>query len=426
MPLVVLLILLFATGARAQTPIQTLTLAEAERIALERNPRIRAAGSNAEAADARATGVRAEMSPNLLMNVTAVGAYEGSRIGAGAINPSSLISRAAAGFRVTQLISDFGQTKNRIQAARLDADSADQDVRTMRTAVLLAVRRAYFDALRAQATVKVSQETRDTRDVQLRQIRTLAENELRSTLDVSFAQLAVSEAELLVTQAENQVRQALASLEAATGSDLGESVALEAPPGSPALEQNAAAYIPEALSNRPDITALRLRAQARERSAAGEHHLSRPVVTADAVLGAVPLREEDRIRSAYGAAAVNVAIPVFNGKRFSSRIAEADARARAASEELEALENQVEQEVASAWFQADTSWRQIALTQKLYDQSAEALRLAQTRYELGLSSIVELNQAQLARITAEIGLVTARYDYEVSRAILLFAIGSLP
>jgi outer membrane protein len=105
-------------------------------------------------------------------------------------------------------------------------------------------------------------------------------------------------------------------------------------------------------------------------------------------------------------------------------MAEADARARAASEELQALENQVQQEVTAAWFQADTAWRQIELTQKLFDQSAEALRLSQARYELGLSSIVELNQAQLARVTAEIGLVTARYEYEVSRAALLFLIGS--
>ena len=420
-----LFLLLTAAGAQAQAPIEALALDEAERIALERNPRIRAAGSNASAADAAATGVRAERSPNLFANITAVGAHEGSRIGAGAINPSSLISRAAAGVRLTQLISDFGQTRNRIHAAELDADSAEEDVRTVRTAVVLEVRRAYFEALRAQATVQVSRRTLETRGVQLRQIQTLAKNELRSTLDVSFAQLAVSEAELLVATAENQIQQALANLEAALGSDLADGVELQAPPESPALEQNAEAYVPEALSNRPDVAALRLRAQAREYAALGEHHLTRPVITADAVMGAIPLREEG-VRAAYGAAGVNVAIPLFNGKRFSSRMAEADARAQAASEELDALENQVEQEVVSAWFEADTAWRQIELTQRLFDQSAEALRLAQTRYQLGLSSIVELNQAQLARITAEIARVTARYDYEVNRAVLLFRIGSPP
>ncbi|MBI1353420.1 MAG: TolC family protein [Acidobacteria bacterium] len=428
MPLVVLFLLLgAAVSVQAQAPASggVLTLADAERIALQQNPRIRAAGSQAEAADAAASGAAAELSPNLVANLTAVGARKGSRIGAGQINPSSLINRTAAGVRVTQLISDFGQTRNRIKAAHLIAESADEDVKAARSTVLLQVRRAYFDALRAQATVRVSQQTLDTRNLRLRQIRTLAENELRSTLDVSFAQLSASEAELLVATAENQIQQALAQLEAAMGADLADGLTLEPPPASPRLEQAAPAYVPEALAHRPDIAALRFRAEAGDRTAQSEHRLSRPVVTADAVMGAIPLRE-DGIRSTYGAAGVNVAIPLFNGKRFSSRMAEADARARAAAQELEALENEVRQQVVSAWFQADTAWRQIELNQKLVDQSAEALRLAQTRYDLGLSSIVELNQAQLAGITAEIGLVTARYDYEISRAALLFTIGSAP
>jgi outer membrane protein len=418
-------LLLVAGLAVAQTPIENLTLGDAERIALERNPRIHAAGSNAEAAAAADDGARAERSPNLVGNLTFVGARNGSRIGAGSINPSSLISRTAGGLRITQLISDFGQTRNRIQAASLDADSAGQDARTVQAAVLMDARRAYFDVLRAQATVRVARETLDTRGVQLRQIRALADSELRSTLDVSFAQLAVSEAELLVAAADNQVRQALAALEAAIGADLAPNVALETPADSPPLEREADDYVPEAIAHRPDVAALRLRARAREYAALGEHHLTRPVITADAVAGGIPLRE-DGVRAVYGAAGVNVAVPLFNGKRFSSRMAEADARARAAGHELEALENQVEQEVISAWFQADTAWRQIELTRRLFEQSAEALRLAQTRYELGLGSIVELNQAQLARTTAEIALITARYDYETSRAELLFRIGALP
>ena len=285
------------------------------------------------------------------------------------------------------------------------------------------MRRAYFDVLRAEATAKVSKETLGTRGVQMRQIQTLADNELRSTLDVSFAQVAVSEAELLVATAENQIRQALAALEGAMGVQLANDVTLAPPPESPALEQAAAAYLPEALSNRPDVAALRFRVQARESAALGEHRLTRPVITADAVMGGIPLRE-DGVRAAYGAAGVNVAIPVFNGKKILVRMMR---RMRGLAPRRRSSRSARESSRAGgrlAWFQADTAWRRIELMQRLFDQSAEALRLAQTRYELGLSSIVELNQAQLSRTAAEIGLATARYDYEASRAVLLFAIGS--
>jgi outer membrane protein len=39
------------------------------------------------------------------------------------------------------------------------------------------------------------------------------------------------------------------------------------------------------------------------------------------------------------------------------------------------------------------------------------LRLAQTRYDIGLGSIVELNQAQLSEVSAEIAAAGAKYDY---------------
>ena len=52
-----------------------------------------------------------------------------------------------------------------------------------------------------------------------------------------------------------------------------------------------------------------------------------------------------------------------------------------------------------------------------------ALDLAQTRYKLGLSSIVELSQAQLQQTDAQIGNSTARYDYLVALAQLKYQIG---
>ena len=58
-------------------------------------------------------------------------------------------------------------------------------------------------------------------------------------------------------------------------------------------------------------------------------------------------------------------------------------------------------------------------------QSTEALRLAQDRYEAGLGSIVELNEAQLNETSAEITSADATYSYLSRRAELDFASGLL-
>jgi outer membrane protein len=58
-------------------------------------------------------------------------------------------------------------------------------------------------------------------------------------------------------------------------------------------------------------------------------------------------------------------------------------------------------------------------------QAQLALELAQGRYNLGLSSIVEITQAQLNLTEAQIENVTAKYDYQSAYAGLQYTIGAL-
>jgi outer membrane protein len=58
-------------------------------------------------------------------------------------------------------------------------------------------------------------------------------------------------------------------------------------------------------------------------------------------------------------------------------------------------------------------------------QAALALNLADGRYKLGLSSIIELTQSQLNLTQAEIENLSAKYDYQSQYAALQYAIGSL-
>jgi outer membrane protein len=62
----------------------------------------------------------------------------------------------------------------------------------------------------------------------------------------------------------------------------------------------------------------------------------------------------------------------------------------------------------------------------LAEQANMGLKLAQTRYQLGLSSIVELTQAQLQQTSAAIDKVNAQYEYELALAILDYQTGTTP
>jgi outer membrane protein len=93
--------------------------------------------------------------------------------------------------------------------------------------------------------------------------------------------------------------------------------------------------------------------------------------------------------------------------------------------DVEDLTVQVSEQVRLAWLEANTAFRRLDVTARLVAQAEQSLRLAQTRYDNGLGSIVELNQAQLSQVSAEIAAAGAKYEYLGRRAVLTFVMGGL-
>ena len=132
----------------------------------------------------------------------------------------------------------------------------------------------------------------------------------------------------------------------------------------------------------------------------------------------------DQILSSwYGAAGANVSIPVFNGFEYTARAKEADLRANAAQEQVRNLRDNIARDVRAAVLNAEIAFQRIGVTQELLNQANTALELAQARYKVGLSGIVDLTQSQLAQTEALIGLTNARYTYQIALAIVRYQTG---
>jgi outer membrane protein len=418
----VVILMALTTRAGAQPPIP-LTLEEAERRALQNHPQLRAVQFSSAAAKEVARETRSAYFPTAFGSVTGATALDGSRIAAGGLNNPIIYDRFATGVTVGQLVTDFGRTQALVRSSSLAADARAQDVDGERTLVLLDVDRAYFGALRAQAVERVSQATVDARQLVLDQVTALAQSNLRSGLDVSFASVNLSSARLQLVQAQNHTQRAFATLAVALGEQPAAPYAVSDRPLPPAPPADSAALIADALRQRPDVLAARLGAESAVAFANAEADLYRPSVAAVGAAGVTPYHQaglEDR----YAAAAINVNVPVFNGGLFGARHAEASLRARAVAERLRDLENQVRRDVQVAWLNARTSFQRLDLTRQLSEQAAASLELAQSRYDLGLGSIVELSQAQLNKSQADLEGAAASYDYQVEMAFLAHATGA--
>ncbi len=423
--------------AAQQTPVQTnaqpastpsgprLTLADAERTAVQHNPDVSIAHllQLAQAQVVRET--RSAELPMAIGDLTAVGAHDNSRITAGAINNSTVYDRAAGGLTVDQLITDFGRTHNLIKSAKSNAKAQLENEQATAQDITLAVDQAFYQALTAQSVLRVAQQTVSTRQTTGEEIGALTNSKLRSTLDLSLANVQVSQAKLLVLDAQNALATAMANLNAILGSDADTPYNLvdETPANPQPAPANTEDLVQLAFRARPDLLALQDHSLAARQFSSAEHDLLRPTISALAVAGGTPVRADQILSSWYGAAGANVSIPLFNGFEYTARAREADLRAGAAQEQVRNLRDNIARDVRTAVLNAQIAFQRIAVTQELLSQANTALELAQARYKVGLSGIVDLTQSQLAQTEAEIGLANARFTYQTALAVVKYQTG---
>jgi len=405
-----------------------LTLADAEKVAVKNNPRVSVGRLLALAQHQVVRETRSAELPTGVASVTAEEAENGSRISAGSLTASRLFEHGGAGGSFTQLITDFGKTSNLVASSRLQEKAQNANALATTEDIVLATDQAFFNALQAQALLKVAQQNAGTRQTTQSQISAMTSNKLKSTLDLSFADVNLSQAKLLLLDAQNNVDSTMAALDAVLGLDRQvtyELVANSAPLSAPPADADQLLQL--AFQQRPDLQALNFSHQAAIKFSHAERDQMLPSITAAGTAGIVPIRPATYyLNNWWGGIGVNMNIPVFNGFLYSAQAKEASIRAQAASEQSRDLRDRIARDVRTAWLASNTAYQRVAVTAELLSEANLALKLAQTRYQLGLSSIVELSQAQFQQTDAAIGNTDAQYQYRLALATLNYQTGATP
>lgn len=425
------LLLVFAAGlAWGQTGgAVKMTLQEAEALALKNHPQVLAEQNVVSAMGREVVQAKSNYYPTVAGDFTGSGANQQARIGAGFITTSRLFDRVGQGISIDQLITDSGRTPNLVASARLKADAAQQSYTATRYDVLMRVNQAYYNVLRAEQTIKVAQATVEARQQVADQITELAKNNLRSQLDVQFADVNVSKAKLMLLQAQDLQQQAFAQFTRAVGAQQNATYQLADQPLPPGPPADAEQLVAQAIQARPELAGLRLSRDAATKFEHAERDLKYPTVSIVGVGGYIDYINQitlpRTIPNEYAGAAVDVHIPIFNGHLFTAREQEAHDRALEADQRLRNEEQVVARDVRTAWAGATTAYQRMDVTAEMLREATQATSLAQGRYDNRLASIVELTDAQLNETAAQIDNVNAKYDYQIQYAILQYALGAL-
>ena len=412
-----------ATGSSPNSAGRPLTLQEAEAIALQKNPQITVGKLRALQAHEFVREARSALLPTANLSMTGVESRAGSRIAAGYLNNPVIYPRAAVGASVSQLITDFGRTNNLVSSSEFQAKAEDENAVATRQQIVLAVDEAFYNSVESQALLHVADETVKARQLLVDQVQALTNAKLKSDLDLSFSKVDLGRAKLLLLDSQSNYEASLSTLSAILGYPdrqnftLVEPASQATPPSIDALP-----LIQQALQQRPEVRSLQDEVTSATKFGKAEHDLRWPTVSASGVAGLAPVRDP-HIENWYGAAGININIPVFNGFLFNARAKSADLETQAKQQRLLDLQNNIARDVRNAWLDTQKAYERLSLTQQLREQANLALELAQARYRLGLGSIVEFSQANLQKTEADLEDTDAHYQYLVTQIVLAYQMG---
>ena len=265
-----------AAGPAANPTQPTLTRAQAEQLAIRDNPRISVGKLEALASHQVYREAKSAELPTATAAVTAMDAEEATRISAGSLTSSRLLEHVGAGANFTQLLYDFGHTHNMVLSRKLAEQASSANAQATVEDIILATDQAFYNALTAQAELNVAKQTVSTRQTTESQVGQMTKNKLKSTLDLSFADVDLSQAKLLQIDAQNNADSAMAVLDAVLGLDhtvqytLVEQTAAPQPP-----PPDAQPLIQEALRQRPDLQALTLDTRSAQKYARAQWEIGR-------------------------------------------------------------------------------------------------------------------------------------------------------
>jgi outer membrane protein len=428
------LAVVLSAGALAQQQPSGLTLQDSIRIALQNSRSLRTVLEDERKANARVREAKGAGLPQLDIsaNYRRLDRVPKARFpsfdpvsGTFTFNEIEIqpIDSGTGTVSLSQVVDISGVVRTATDAASLFSRIANLDVQRTRNEVVLQVKQAFYDVLRAQELVKVAEEALQNAEVRRRLAQAAVDAGVSPKLDVMRAEAAVAAAQQAVITARNALQLAKSAFNNVLGRRVDEPVELlpveEQVPESADFNQ----YLQEALAKRPEMIQANLGISLAEKqiTAAKRDQLPTVVVRGQWDFNLKTSTFQPRESSFTTIAAVQ--FKIWDSGQTQGRVEQARADVDKAKITIENVREGIALEVRNAYLGLQEAREKVAVAEKGLQAATESLRVARLRYEAGVSNQLELSDAELAYTQAEQNLVNARYDLRVAWARLEKAMG---
>jgi outer membrane protein len=405
---------------------QVLTLDECIAIALEAQPAIQATLYDYAAARARVREAFAPLLPQLTGSVNATRSHgiiiPTTTSTGGRTSPVRVDRQPADTFlaqvQLSQLIFDFGKTLAATQVARKLAEVSAEGVEVQRQVIALTVKEAYTNILLAQRLIRVQEQAVERAELNLASAKGFLDVGTQPLSTVVRAEVDVANAKVDLINARNALRTARVALNTAMAVDASAPTEIKDNLEYEPTTIDRAALRAEALRQSPEYRQSKLQSSAAEASVQVAARNFLPNISGTGSYGGAQLE-----LNPSWSLGLSLTWNIFDGGNLIAALDEAkanrgDANARVKVAELTLIQNLEQAEIA-----VEAAQERIQAARVLIASAQENFRLAQGRFDVGVGTILEITDAQLALTQASNTEAQALADYRIALAQLDRAAG---
>ncbi|MCE5323528.1 TolC family protein [bacterium] len=293
--------------------------------------------------------------------------------------------------------------------------------------LILSVKTAYYDLLRACGQQDVAQAAVDVAQTRLNNTQAMFEAGTVAKFDVTTAQTDLANLNQQLIQAKNRVLVAQAALNRVMGVDVNiPTQIVKQTPTIQGVPVDVPAAIQTAYQKRPEVQAQEKVVKLNEKGVKLQRSSYYPTLTLAALYGYTFATTGLNTANSNYQGTLTLNIPIWNGGITRARVEQAQADVENSKDTLNQIQLGVSLDVRTAALSLEEAAKRVATTQQNVDLADEALRLANVRYNAGIALLVEVTNAESQLTQANFNNVNAMYDYATAQAQLQRATSCIP
>jgi outer membrane protein TolC len=322
---------------------------------------------------------------------------------------------------VSQPLLDFSALAGADRSARA-LDAAKLDARNARDLVTLVVTDLYLQAATAANRIAAARAQVTTAEGLLKLATDQRNAGAAPGIDVVRAQVQLRAQQQRLIRVENDFAKDKLQLARAIGIPSAQPIELSDTKAAVVrLDLSLEQALQRAVAARTDYQAAVARVHAAEADYRSAKADALPTLRVNADYGALGSSPTD----AQGTYAISgsVHVPVFDAGRRKSRLIETASTLRQRQSEAADIEDRIASEVRTAFLDVDAADQQLAVARERIALVNQELGLAQTRFSAGVTSNLEVIQAQDEVAVATENELLSEYAFNVAKAALARAVG---